>query len=481
MQAKTYSKIFGLLSSISISFGLGGCISPNEDHYALNEQSDFTPEEIILINASDIDKCLLKYNDLKDKNDICADAICKPIYKICYESPDPEPEIDECLSAYDALLATNEKHKICDNDKCRDEFKICFADEIVFDACLTDYYNLDDKSEICDQKECYDLFSICFPSPEEEDTFGECSDGIDNDLNGLADCEEEACLEFSYCQENTSETCSDGIDNDLDGDEDCDDSDCELIFPCADIAEPIKENTNEMCQDGRDNDDDDDIDCDDEDCKDVRVCIDGAYLVDLEPDESTDLIVLDDDGQVSDLMGMGWFSAAGTGNDASMGQQTVEVSTSVGSCCGIYIAMGGNASNRDLIDLSHLYLKKVSFDVQTNTDVYIKVHWEPPEGLSDEGGIYSSTTVLLSDIQDAKDSTVNLKDGQWHHIEYDFFRLVKTRYIASKLTLPFALFAYNPGSYSIRNLRFAGVPEAPCFKVRDSDEIDGETVFCSFD
>lgn len=49
-----------------------------------------------------------------------------------------------------------------------------------------------------------------------------CNNGVDDDENGLADCEDPACATADMCVEN----CLDGLDNDLDGDVDCQDSDC---------------------------------------------------------------------------------------------------------------------------------------------------------------------------------------------------------------------------------------------------------------
>lgn len=74
-----------------------------------------------------------------------------------------------------------------------------------------------------------------------------CSDGIDNDCDGLVDCADPDCggLEFSGVN------CGDGVDNDCDGLVDCTDPDC-----CC----------SEICSDGIDNDCDGLVDCADPDC-----------------------------------------------------------------------------------------------------------------------------------------------------------------------------------------------------------------------
>lgn len=59
-----------------------------------------------------------------------------------------------------------------------------------------------------------------------------CTDGQDEDGDGLADCGDADCLEDPACKpdggpENSDARCSDWIDNDQDGYVDCDDKDCE--------------------------------------------------------------------------------------------------------------------------------------------------------------------------------------------------------------------------------------------------------------
>lgn len=61
-----------------------------------------------------------------------------------------------------------------------------------------------------------------------------CSDEIDNNANGLLDCQESECLKFSVCSlEDTAVKCSDGVDNDGDGKADCNDSDCQPFIICS--------------------------------------------------------------------------------------------------------------------------------------------------------------------------------------------------------------------------------------------------------
>jgi hypothetical protein len=110
---------------------------------------------------------------------------------------------------------------------------------------------------------------------EAENTKEMCEDGHDNDLDGMTDCDDPDCAEFDYCQdredENTLEKCQDGIDNDKDGKTDCDDPDCAEFDHCQ--TTPIEEeNTLEKCQDGIDNDKDGKTDCGDPDCAEFDHC-----------------------------------------------------------------------------------------------------------------------------------------------------------------------------------------------------------------
>ena len=63
-----------------------------------------------------------------------------------------------------------------------------------------------------------------------------CQDGIDNDQDGLVDCEDGDCQEIlsEVCTkaEDSDALCNDGIDNDGDGLIDCLDDECTAIWPC---------------------------------------------------------------------------------------------------------------------------------------------------------------------------------------------------------------------------------------------------------
>ncbi|MFT4702345.1 MAG: cysteine-rich repeat protein [Bradymonadia bacterium] len=112
-----------------------------------------------------------------------------------------------------------------------------------------------------------------------------CDDGVDNDGDGNADCDDTDCAAEPACETLTDEDCGDGVDNDGDGNTDCADADCDADAGCAPEIE--------VCDDGVDNDDDGLVDCEDDDCADndvlcppsVEVCDDG---IDNDGDGRTD-------------------------------------------------------------------------------------------------------------------------------------------------------------------------------------------------
>ena len=118
-----------------------------------------------------------------------------------------------------------------------------------------------------------------------------CSDGQDNDQDGLTDCFDPSC--FSFCDESKAGLCSDGRDNDLDGTTDCNDSSCSATADCV-------EQGVERCTDGQDNDLDGATDCDDDGCCGLEEC----HNADLCGD-----VLLDDDFS-GGLEENGWWSLA---------------------------------------------------------------------------------------------------------------------------------------------------------------------------
>lgn len=98
-----------------------------------------------------------------------------------------------------------------------------------------------------------------------------CFDGLDNDEDSFVDCGDPDCLGVGDCQidgkgEKEQEICNDGIDNNGNGLIDCADPDCARATRCGD------ESSSSTCSDAFDNDGDGLIDCLDSDCAGLRVC-----------------------------------------------------------------------------------------------------------------------------------------------------------------------------------------------------------------
>ncbi len=108
-------------------------------------------------------------------------------------------------------------------------------------------------------------FKYMFFSSPENTAAGNCSDGIDNNLDGKIDCADPGCSADPSCQENTSAKCSDGIDNNFNGLIDCADPGCSAVPSC-------QENTPAKCSDGIDNNLNGLKDCADPSCAAFSIC-----------------------------------------------------------------------------------------------------------------------------------------------------------------------------------------------------------------
>lgn len=107
------------------------------------------------------------------------------------------------------------------------------------------------------------------PRPVAKET--KCSDGVDNDGDGLIDCADPDCDGSAVCgPEDTDARCKDGVDNDGDGFVDCEDKDCIGFCDQPPVHKPDKKERN--CSDGLDNDNDGKVDCEDPDCKGIFSC-----------------------------------------------------------------------------------------------------------------------------------------------------------------------------------------------------------------
>ena len=95
----------------------------------------------------------------------------------------------------------------------------------------------------------------CMPSPES------CTNGVDDDCDGVVDCADTDCAGSPCCCVPSPESCTNGRDDDCDGLVDCDDSACDATFECGGFCLPF-----EACIRGLDLDCDGLDGCADPDC-----------------------------------------------------------------------------------------------------------------------------------------------------------------------------------------------------------------------
>jgi len=113
-----------------------------------------------------------------------------------------------------------------------------------------------------------------------------CTNGVDDDGDTLADCDDPDCSAAPTCQ---AENCTNGVDDNADGLADCDDPDCS--------AEPTCQVEN--CTNGVDDNADGLADCDDPDCSAEPTC--QVETCDSGVDDDLDGLVDCDD--VDDCLG----------------------------------------------------------------------------------------------------------------------------------------------------------------------------------
>ncbi len=122
--------------------------------------------------------------------------------------------------------------------------------ETKYEICGNGIDDNDDGLIDCDDPQCAQDLE-CQPEV--------CNDGIDNNGDGLADCQDPQCADSLYCQ---PEDCGNGIDDNGNGLVDCKDPQCADLLKC----QP------EICNDGIDNNGDGLVDCDDSQCADSLYC-----------------------------------------------------------------------------------------------------------------------------------------------------------------------------------------------------------------
>jgi hypothetical protein len=114
----------------------------------------------------------------------------------------------------------------------------------------------------------------------------DCSNGVDDDCNGLVDCFDKTCQGDPACVDHKQETCTNGIDDDGNGLVDCKDPACFGDKACATPGR-------EVCNNNLDDDGDGYIDCKDPDCTGDPSCVvtPGAEICDNGKDDNGDRLV----------------------------------------------------------------------------------------------------------------------------------------------------------------------------------------------
>ncbi len=114
------------------------------------------------------------------------------------------------------------------------------------------------------------FYEVCGCAPPNNFFMEVCDNGIDDDGDGLVDCEDPDCCNSSNC--NCSEICSNGLDDDGDGLVDCNDPDCCGVGSCT---------CEENCGNGIDDDGDGLVDENDPNCFGLTSpCMRDHYLED---------------------------------------------------------------------------------------------------------------------------------------------------------------------------------------------------------
>lgn len=131
-------------------------------------------------------------------------------------------------------------------------------------------------------KDCQEVACSASANCQETPVNGNCGDGIDNNLNGPKDCQEAACHADPVCAETASNgsVCANGIDDDGDGLVDCADSGCTGYPTCVLSGEPACAlgTANACCSDGTDNDSDTRVDCQDTNCQNQATICTPAWI-----------------------------------------------------------------------------------------------------------------------------------------------------------------------------------------------------------
>ncbi len=178
---------------------------------------------------------------------------------------------------------------VCATPQDCDDSDLCTTDTCAAGLCK--YGPRDDDGDgfgplVCGGSDCNDFNPNVHPGAVEN-----CTDGADNDCNGVADCVDPVCKNVPNCgciPAPGGENCGNGKDDDCDTIVDCFDAECSGTPACGCAANEIGK-----CVNGFDDDCDGQLDCSDSDCAgDVSCqCQAKTELCDDGQDNDCDLLI----------------------------------------------------------------------------------------------------------------------------------------------------------------------------------------------
>lgn len=204
---------------------------------------------------------------LCDDGIACTVDVCSDAFGGCTSSPDSSlcPAGQICDSGAGCVV------RPCMSDASCDDGMFCNGIEICGPAgtCLSGSPPSCDDGASCTIDRCLEPLG-CVSEPRS--TRDVCGNRVDDDCDGLIDCEDDDCRGTPACPScvpvaGSEVDCFDGRDDDCDGAVDCADRDCDPI--CAPVGE-----TN--CVNGLDDDGDGLVDCADSDCRFDPSCRDAG-------------------------------------------------------------------------------------------------------------------------------------------------------------------------------------------------------------
>jgi hypothetical protein len=103
-----------------------------------------------------------------------------------------------------------------------------------------------------------------------------CTNGIDDNCNNLADCQDPGCFGDTHCAPPGQEICNNNLDDDDDGRIDCADPDCMGSISCKPTMGM------EICDNGRDDNSNNLVDCADPQCTTFPACLTTSCTFDVD-------------------------------------------------------------------------------------------------------------------------------------------------------------------------------------------------------